>query len=379
MPQASAYNSARLKDFPAHLQGVKIVHSFHDLLLDNGQLLSDYELAYEFWGSPNASRDNFVLIEHALTANSHVTGFISTHGISVPGWWDEVVGPGKAVDTNKYCVIAINTLGGCDGSTGPSSTHPDGKPWGSRFPRVTSRDQVNAEHTLVEWLGIESFRAVIGGSMGGARVLEWSLMYPQSVRSALVLAVSAKASAYMIATQSLQIEAITSDPHWLGGDYYSAGVKPVQGLRIARQIAHLTYRTPQELEERFSNRAQDSTLAGINEPFAVSSYLGYQADKLQARFDAGSYVILTHSLNTHDVGRGRGGAEAALASCTVPTIVAGIAEDLLFPIHEQQFIYEHLPYAHKFHTIYTNKGHDGFLTESADVSALVQETLTLSP
>jgi homoserine O-acetyltransferase len=274
--------------------------------------------------------------------------------------------------------VATNVLGGCRGSTGPSSLARDGKPWGSRFPSTTIRDQVNADVAALSALGIHEVAAVVGGSMGGARALEWMIGYPEQVRAALVLAVGARATADQIGTQSTQIAAITADPDWQGGDYYGTGRTPEAGLQIARRFAHLTYRGEVELDTRFGNDAQDreDPLAGGR--YAVQSYLEYQGAKLVRRFDAGSYVTLTDALSSHDVGRGRGGVAAALRSCPVPVVVGGITSDRLYPLRLQEELADLLPGCDGLNVVESIYGHDGFLVETDAVGQLIRRTLDLS-
>ena len=322
-------------DWTTGPDGAEVAVSIGDLTLESGRRLEDVTVSFQRWGTPNADRSNVVLALHALTGNSHVTGPPQGR-YSMAGWWDGLIGPGQAVDTDEWCVVAPNSIGGCFGSTGPGSVAPDGQPWGSRFPRLTVRDTVDAEVAAFEKLGVTRFAAVAGGSMGGARVLEWMVSYPERVRTALVLAVGARASADQIGTQTTQIAAITTDPAWRGGDYYSTDQAPMSGMGIARRIAHLTYRSDVELDERFENLPQGEENPLVDGRYSVQSYLEYQARKLQERFDPGAYVALTHVLNSHDVGRGRGGVTAALNGCTVPAIVVGIDSDRLYPLYQQE-------------------------------------------
>ncbi len=345
--------------------------------LDCGVRLPQVTLALQRWGELNAARDNVVLALHALTGDSHAAGPADAEHPS-PGWWNGLIGPGLALDTDEWCVIAVNALGGCGGSTGPGSPAPDGRPWGSRFPYVSIRDQVRAEAALLDQLGVPRVAAVMGGSMGGARALEWEIMHPERVDSALVLAVGARATADQIGTQTTQLEAIRRDPDWQGGDYYGTGHAPESGLRLARRIAHLTYRTEAELDERFRNDGQLDEDPLRDGRYAVQSYLEYQADKLVGRFDAGSYVILTESLNRHDVGRDRGGIEAALAGCEVPTIVAGWDSDRLYPIRLQREIAQHLAGCREFIEFSSPYGHDAFLIEFDAVDSAISKTMELA-
>ncbi|RPA65211.1 homoserine O-acetyltransferase [Gordonia oryzae] len=374
-PQATTTHQPPWERVP---DGQMIRMRLGSLSLDNGQQLDDVTLAFQRWGALSPARDNVILTLHALTGDSHVTGARSDEHPS-PGWWDGLIGPGAAIDTDEWCVISANVLGGCRGSTGPSSPDSQGRPWGSRFPNITVLDQVRAEAALLDSLGIQGIGAVLGGSMGGARALEWAIEYPDRVRSALVLAVGARATADQIGTQTTQIAAITSDPDWQGGDYHGTGRSPIAGLGIARRIAHLTYRFEGELDERFANRPQEQENPLLGGRYAIQSYLEHQADKLIERFDPGSYVVLSNVLNHHDVGRNRGGIAAALSSCTVPTIVAGIDSDRLYPLRLQAEIAEGLGNCvGGLQVVRSDKGHDGFLTEFDAIADLLKRTVELA-
>ncbi len=350
------------------------------LSLELGGRLGDVTVAYETWGVLNRDRSNAVLVLHALTGDSHVVGEAGP-GHPTPGWWDGLIGPGAAIDTRRWFVVAPNVLGGCQGTTGPSSPAADGRPHGSRFPRITVADQVAAEVGLSDVLGVRRWAAVIGGSMGGMRALEWAVGTPDRIASALILAVGACASADQIGTQTTQELAITSDPGWNGGDYHHLprGRGPTAGLGIARRIAHLTYRSEHELQVRFGNDPQGAEDPAGGGRFAVTSYLSYQADKLAHRFDAGSYVVLTDAMTTWDIGRGRGGVEKALRSIRVPVVVGGIDTDRLYPLHQQAQIAALIPTTvDGLRVVRSELGHDGFLVEHERVFALVEETLGIS-
>ncbi|MFI6775681.1 homoserine O-acetyltransferase [Nocardia sp. NPDC050412] len=348
-----------------------------DVRLESGAVIPDVHLAVQRWGELSPALDNVVLVEHALTGDSHVVG-VPDDIHPLPGWWDGMVGPGAPVDTDEWCVIATNVLGGCMGSTGPSTLAPDGKPWGSRFPEISIRDQVTAEAALLDLLGIERLAAVVGGSMGGMRVLEWMAGAPERVVSALVLAVGARATADQIGTQTTQIAAIKADPDWQGGDYHDTDRAPVTGMGIARRIAHLTYRTEGELDHRFENNAQDDEDPRNGGRYAVQSYLDHQAEKLCSRFDPATYVLLTEAMNRHDIGRGRGGIAAALAATPVPCVVGGVDSDRLYPLRTQQELADGLPGCEGLEIVHSRDGHDGFLTEAAAVSKLLTETMRLA-
>lgn len=348
-----------------------------ELKLENGTALPDVRLAVQRWGELSETRDNVVLVEHALTGDSHLCGPADDEHPS-PGWWNGMIGPGAPIDTDEWCVLATNVLGGCRGSTGTGTIAPDGAVWGARFPEISIRDQVTAERELADVLGIERFAAVVGGSMGGMRVLEWLVGAPERVATALVLAVGARATADQIGTQTTQIAAIKADSAWQGGDYHGTGRSPQAGLAIARRIAHQTYRTDFELDHRFANFAQEGEDPWRGGRYAVDSYLHHQAEKLIARFDPATYVLLTEAMNRHDIGRGRGGIAAALAATPVRTIVAGIDSDRLYPLHTQQEIAVGLPNCTGLEVVHSKDGHDGFLTEGEQIGRLLDETMGLA-
>lgn len=348
--------------------------------LELGGHVPAVRLAYETWGTLDSPKSNAVLVLHALTGDAHVHGAAGP-GQPTPGWWDGLIGPGRPLDTDRVYVVAANVLGGCQGSTGPSSRAADGRAYGSRFPRVTVGDQVRVESLLSDRLGLERWAAVLGGSMGGMRALEWAYAHPDRVGAALVVATGAAATGDQIGTQSTQIAAITADPGWDGGDYYDdleAG--PWAGMEVARRIAHLTYRSEYELQERFAGAAQEGedpfapTAPGR---FAVQSYLDHQAGKLSRRFDPGTYVALTDAMNTWDLGRGRGGVEAALARIEVPLVVGGVDSDRLYPLWQQEQIATAPGTVKGLRVISSPYGHDGFLIERDQIFSLAAEAVTV--
>ena len=347
------------------------------LTTESGAVIDDVCIAVQRWGELSPTRDNVVVVLHALTGDSHITGSAGP-GHPTAGWWDGVAGAGAPIDTNRWCAVATNVLGGCRGSTGPSSLARDGKPWGSRFPLISVRDQVAADVAALAALGINRVAAVVGGSMGGARAVEWIVGQADRVRAGLLLAVGARATADQIGTQTTQIAAIKADPNWQGGDYHDTGRRPDAGLTIARRFAHLTYRGELELDTRFANDNQGDEDPATGGRYAVQSYLEHQGDKLLARFDAGSYVILTEALNSHDVGRGRGGVGKALRGCRVPVVVGGITSDRLYPLRLQEELAELLPGCTELHVVDSACGHDGFLVESEAVGELIRKTLELA-
>jgi homoserine O-acetyltransferase len=343
--------------------------------LENGASLADVTIAYETWGELNAESSNAILVEHALSGDSHAAGPTGA-GHLTPGWWDGLIGPGRPIDTDRYFVVCPNVLGGCQGTTGPSSPGPDSAPYGSRFPIITIRDQVTIEVALADRLGIDTWAAVIGGSMGGMRALEWAVGYPDRVQRAVILAVGAAASAEQIALCSLQNRAIRADAAFAGGDYYATGQQPTGGLAIARGIGHVSYRSAHELDLRFGRDAQGTEDPLHGGRYAIESYLEYHGDKLARRFDANSYVVLSDAMNTHDVGRGRGGVEHALGTVTAVVTIIGVSSDRLYPLHQQEELVKFLPTADALHVIESLAGHDGFLLESERIGALVTTALS---
>ncbi|PZE32268.1 homoserine O-acetyltransferase [Curtobacterium sp. MCLR17_055] len=364
---------------PGDHPGARHFESLGEQWVRGGRLPS-VRVAYETWGTLNAARDNAVLVLHALTGDSHVTGAAGP-GHRTAGWWGDVVGPGRAIDTDRWFVIAPNMLGGCQGTTGPSSVSPTGAEWGARFPFVTVRDQVEVQAQLADRLGIETFAAVVGGSMGGMHALEFAVSHPARVRRLAVLASTAQTTADQIAANSLQRAAIQMDPAFAGGDYYEAdvGEGPHRGLSLARRMALMTYRASDELNSRFARSWQsDVSPLGDDGRFSVESYLDFHGNKFTRRFDASSYVTLTYAMDSHDVGAGRGGVSAALGLVTARTLVVGISSDRLFPVEDQHRIAAGVPDAldgDSAAVIESEFGHDGFLIEHEQVGAHLRRLL----
>ncbi len=354
--------------------------SLGPLTFEAGGSLPAARLSYESWGSLNAARDNAVLVLHALTGDSHLAGAPGP-GQHTGGWWDGIVGPGLAIDTEKFFVVAPNMLGGCQGSTGPASLAPDGREWGTRFPYLTIRDQVAAQRVFSDRLEIDRWAAVVGGSMGGMHALEWAVDTPDRLDRLIILAAPPITTADQVALNSLQIEAIRTDPAFLSGDYYDEadGDGPTRGLALARRMALLNYRSPAELNSRFDRGWQSGiSPLGAGGRFAVESYLDFHGNKFTRRFDANSYIVLVEAMNSHDIGRGRGGVAEALGRITARSVVVGIDSDRLFPIAGQQIIAAHLtnnidgPTAVVLQSSY---GHDGFLIENAAIGAQIRRLL----
>jgi homoserine O-acetyltransferase len=366
-------------DDPGHRQFV----TFPDgLKLEAGGRLASVTVAYETWGELAPDRSNAVLVLHALTGDSHAAGPAGA-GHGDVGWWDGTVGPGCPIDTDRFFVVCPNVLGGCQGTTGPSSDHPDhrgpegGGPYGSRFPTTTIRDQVALEVMLADELGIDCWFAVVGGSMGGMRVLEWAVGHRDRLERAVVISVGAQATAEEIALCHVQMKAIRADPKWRGGDYYDAepGDGPHLGMTIAREIGHISYRTELELAARFGRDHQPGEEPFQGGRYTVQSYLEYHGDKLVRRFDANSYLVLSEAMNHHDVGRDRGGIATALATITAKVTIVGMSSDWLYPIRLQQELGELIPTATALEVVQTISGHDGFLVESAALASILARAL----
>ena len=354
---------------------------FHELTrplaLEGGGVLHDVTLAYETWGSLNDAADNAILVCHALTGDSHVTGG-GGGTYTDEGWWSRIVGPGLAIDTDEYFVVCANVLGGCQGSTGPASINPrTGKQYGSSFPQISTRDIVRSQICLGELLGVERWFSVIGGSMGGMAVLEWAAMYPDQVRSIAPIATALAASPQQIAWSAVGRLTIANDPHFNNGDYYDQTDGPGRGLAIAREIALIHYRSDAEWTERFGRDPLDR-LDRFDAwgRFMVESYLDHHGRKFPSRFDANSYIVLNRAMDLHDVGRGRGGAAKALAAFEGPSMTVSVSTDFLYPAYQQAELAHALTTngrscAH--HMIESVYGHDGFLVEHDKLAPLLTD------
>ncbi len=341
---------------------------------ESGEVISSVTMAYETWGALNDDRSNAVLVLHALTGGSHAAGPAGP-GHAKVGWWDGLIGPGRPIDTDRYYVVCPSVLGGCQGTTGPVSPAPDGDPWGARFPVLTIRDQVAAEVALADALGIGVFAAVVGGSMGGMRVLEWCVGSPDRLQRAVVIAIGAWSTADEIALSGLQIRAIQADPAFRSGEYWRTGEIPEQGMAIARGIGQYSYRTEAEFEDRFGRRPQGNEDPYRGGRFAVESYLDHHGAKLASWFDANTYITLSRAMSLHDVGRDRGGVPAALSRVTAEVAVAGINSDRLYPFALQQKLAAMLPGRRPAAVIDSPAGHDGFLTEIDQMGAIIRTVL----
>ena len=338
------------------------------LHLSSGGVLPRFELAYETYGTLNAARSNAVLVPHALNASHHVAGVYANTPHNV-GWWDNMVGPGKPLDTRRFFVIGVNILGGCHGSTGPISMHPSsGQPWGGDFPVVTVEDWVAAQARLADFLGIDCFAAVMGGSLGAMQALQWTLSFPQRVRHALVIAATPQLSAQNIAFNEVARQAIVTDPDFHGGHYYAHGVVPRRGLRLARRIGHITYLSDDAMMEKFGRVLRRGTPGyDFDIDFEVESYLRHQGDKFAGVFDANTYLRITKALDYFDPAAAHGGdLTAALASSRANFFVASFTSDWRFaPSRSREIVRALLDNrrAVSYLEIDAPHGHDAFLMD----------------
>jgi homoserine O-acetyltransferase len=339
------------------------------LKLRGGAVLPAYELAYETYGELNAARSNAVLVCHALNASHHVAGIYADDPENV-GWWDNLVGPGKPLDTNRFFVVGSNYLGSCFGSTGPASTNPaTGKPWGADFPVVTVEDWVAAQAALADRLGIERFAAVIGGSLGAMQALQWTLSYPERVRHAVVIAATPRLSAQNIAFNEVARAAITTDPDFHGGHYYEHGVVPRRGLRVARMIGHITYLSDEAMMAKFGRSLRGKSGVGFDfgVDFEIESYLRHQGDKFSTYFDANTYLRITKALDYFDPAADfEGDLSAALERARAAFLVASFTSDWRFSPARSREIVKALLDTRKvvsYLEIDAPQGHDAFLLE----------------
>ena len=347
----------------------------NELVLANGQELGPITLAYETYGELNAAKDNAILICHALSGDAHVAGYHTPEDKS-PGWWDVMIGPGHAFDTDRYFVICSNIIGGCKGSTGPASTNPKtGRPYALSFPVITVEDMVNAQRVLIDHLGIDELCAVVGGSMGGMQALQWVVSYPERVRLVLPVATTHCLSPQAIAFDEVGRQAIMADPDWMGGEYYGKSI-PFRGLSIARMIGHITYLSDQSMHQKFGRRLQDKAEYGYDfvTDFQVESYLHHKGDGFVKRFDANSYLYITKAMDYFDLARAYGSLKGAFAKTRSKFLVVSFSSDWLFPSYQSREIATALRQngADVVYTdIKTDYGHDAFLLEAESLTSLV--------
>jgi len=353
--------------------------------LDSGRKFGPITVAYETYGKINEKNNNAVLICHALSGDAHVAGYHGEIG-KKPGWWENAVGPGKAIDTDKYFVICSNVLGGCSGTTGPSSINPQtGKPYGSTFPVVTIGDMVKVQKRLLDRLKIKKLLAVIGGSMGGMQALEWTLRYPEMCNAGIIIAATSRLSPQSIAFNAVGRNAIITDPRWKNGNYYGKKV-PADGLAIARMIGHITYLSDASMHKKFGRRLQHKTKFSydFSKEFQIESYLDHQGTKFVERFDANSYLYVTKAMDYFDVAKvyGKGSLIKAFERIKSRMLVISFTSDWLFPPYQSKEIVNGLMKQQKdvtYINIESSYGHDAFLleieTEAKVISKFLDATL----
>jgi len=351
-------------------------HFAEPLALKCGRSIADYELVYETYGTLNAAGSNAVLVCHALNASHHVAGTYADDPNNI-GWWDNMIGPGKPLDTNRFFVVGVNTLGGCHGSTGPQSINPQtGKPWGGDFPVVTVDDWVNAQARLADHLGIRQFAAVMGGSLGAIQCLQWTIAWPERTRHALVIACTPNLSAQNIAFNEIARQAILTDPDFHGGDFYAHNVMPRRGLRVARMVGHVTYLSDDEMANKFGRQLKHGQVNyGFDTEFDIESYLRYQGDKFAGYFDANTYLRITKALDYFDPAFAHGGDLAkALAPARAGFLVVSFTTDWRFsPERSREIVHALLKNRRDvtYAEIDAPHGHDAFLLDDARYHKLV--------
>ncbi len=347
------------------------------LHLKSGAVLDSYELVYETYGELNAAKSNAILVCHALSGNHHVAGAYADQPKSL-GWWDNMIGPGKPIDTHKFFVIGVNNLGGCHGSTGPASINAKtSKPYGADFPVVTVEDWVETQVRLADHLGIDCFAAIMGGSLGGMQAMRWTLDFPTRVRHALVIAAAAKLTAQNIAFNDVARQAIITDQDFHGGDYYSHGVVPRRGLRLARMLGHITYLSDDSMAAKFGRELRNGTYGfGFDVEFEIESYLRYQGDKFADQFDANSYLLMTKALDYFDPAHEHNGdLSAAFHVATADFLVVSFTSDWRFSPERSRTIIKALldnELNVSYAEITSSHGHDSFLMEDRHYHQLVR-------
>jgi homoserine O-acetyltransferase/O-succinyltransferase len=348
---------------------------FDSISLDNGATLAPIEVAYETYGELNAAKSNAILVLHAFSGDAHAAGI--SHETGKPGWWDNMIGPGKAFDTNKYFVICTNVLGGCRGTTGPASIDPKtGCPYAMSFPVITVGDMVRAQKMLIDSLGIQRLLAVSGGSMGGMQALEWAVAFPDSVVAAIPIATTTRHSAQQIAFNEVGRQAIMADPDWNEGNYYGKN-PPARGLAVARMVGHITYMSDDSMREKFGRRLRDKETFsfGFDVDFEVESYLRYRGSQFVGRFDANSYLYITKAMDFFDLTTGRGTLNAALERTRARFLVISFSSDWLYPSYQSQEMVRALRSRNcdvAYVELQSNYGHDSFLVDVAEQTDLVR-------
>jgi homoserine O-acetyltransferase len=353
----------------------QIAHFDAPLALACGRTLPQYDLAYETYGTLDAARANAVLVCHALNASHHVAGFYADDAENV-GWWDNMVGPGKPLDTDRWFVVGVNNLGSCFGSTGPVSINPaTGEPWGSAFPLVTVEDWVDAQAQLADRLGIAQWAAVMGGSLGGMQALDWAIRYPARIRNALVIAAAPNLSAENIAFNEIARQAILTDPEFHDGNFHAYDVKPRRGLRVARMIGHITYLSDEQMDAKFGRQLREGLKFSFAPEFQIESYLRYQGEKFAEYYDANTYLRITKALDYFDPAtRTSGDLARALAPATCRFLVVSFTTDWRFPPSRSREIVKALVRQRRdvsYAEIAAPHGHDAFLLDNPQYHGLV--------
>ncbi len=348
---------------------------FDCLPLDNGATLAPVDVAYETYGELNAAKSNAIMVLHAFSGDAHAAGI--SHQTGKPGWWDNMIGPGKAFDTDRYFVICSNVLGGCRGTTGPSSINPTtGCPYAMSFPVITIADMVRLQKMLIDWMGIPRLLSVSGGSMGGMQALEWAVAYPDRVVSAIPIAATTRHSAQQIAFNEVGRQAIMADPDWNDGNYYGRQ-PPARGLAVARMVGHITYMSDESMREKFGRRlrGKENFGFGFDVDFEVESYLRYRGSQFVNRFDANSYLYITKAMDYFDLTNGSGTLAAALEPAQARFLVISFSSDWLYPTYQSQEIVRALRVRNRDVAsveLQSNYGHDSFLVDVAEQSELVR-------
>ena len=354
-------------------------HSAAPLPLKSGAVLSEFSLVYETYGTLNADASNAVLVCHALSGNHHVAGYTdAADQDGTLGWWDNLVGPGKPLDTNKFFVVGVNNLGGCYGSSGPNTTHPKtGKLYGADFPVVTVEDWVDSQARLADHLGIGSWAAVVGGSLGGMQALQWTLSYPERLHHAVIIASAPKLTAQNIAFNEVARQAILTDPEFYGGHYYEQGVVPARGLKLARMLGHITYLSDDQMAEKFGRSLKDGALKySYDTDFQIESYLRYQGEKFSGYFDANTYLLTTKALDYFDPAEASAGnLDAALAGAKADFLLVAFTTDWRFSPERSREIMTALVHNGRrvsYAEIDSVHGHDSFLMDDAQYHAVLR-------
>lgn len=358
----------------------QIAHFSEPLKLRSGEVLPQFDLVYETYGTLNADKSNAVIICHALSGNHHVAGKYQESD-KYPGWWDNLIGPNKPLDTNRFFVIGLNNLGGCHGSSGPASINPaTGKPWGSAFPILTVEDWVDSQARLLDHLGITQLAAIIGGSLGGMQALQWTIAYPERVRYALIIAAAPNLTAQNMAFNEVARQAIITDPEFHGGDYYAHGVVPRRGLRIARMLGHITYLSDDAMGEKFGRKLKDTIKYSFDVEFEMESYLRYQGDKFAGEFDANTYLRMTRALDYYDPALPfNGDLTAALKNVTAQFLVLSFTSDWRFsPARSREIVKALLDNERtvSYAEVTAAHGHDAFLMPDAHYHAILRTYLS---